>query len=260
MVDNDDKLPWTETFVKSTKNNCTIDLNDESKPYVTRGIVKRKHIHHCQKNNRTFFYMDTGYFGNFKSIANPSGKKKWHRIVKNELQKSTIEDWPSDRWDKLVQSDPRLAWTGWKKQGSKILLVLPNPKSCNFFGIEFESWKQKTIEEIKKKTNKPIVIRKKGSRGDRSTYSIYDALDEDIFATVTFNSIAAMESIAYGIPAFVTVPCAAWPLASRDLENINTPYYPDPELVKQQCYSLAYGQFTHEEIANGTAWKILNKK
>jgi len=260
MVEDDDKLPWTETFVRSTKNNCTVDLNDESKPYVTRGIVKRKHIQQCQKNNRTFFYMDTGYFGNFKSNENPSGKKKWHRIVKNELQKSTIENWPSDRWDKLVQNDPKLNWPGWKKQGSKILLVLPNPKSCNFFGIDFETWKENTINEIKKKTDKPIVIRKKGSRGDRNTYSIYNALDDDIFATVTFNSIAAMESIAYGVPAFVAVPCAAWPLASADLENINHPYYPDPELIKKQCYSLAYGQFTHEEISNGTAWKILNKK
>ncbi len=258
MVDEDDNLTWTETFANSTNNNCTVNLDDNSKAFVARGIVKRKNIHFCQRNDRTFYYMDTGYFGNFRSLDNPSGKKKWHRIVKNELQKSTIEDWPSDRWDKLVKSDPRLSWPGWKKQGSKILLVLPNPKSCNFFGMEFESWKQKTIDDIKQKTDKPIVIRKKGSRGDRNDYSIYDALDEDIFATVTFNSIAAMESIAYGVPAFVAVPCAAWPLASRDLENINNPYYPDPKLVQKHCHSLAYGQFTYDEISNGFAWKILN--
>ena len=68
-----------------------------------------------------------------------------------------------------------------------------------------------------------------------------------------------MESIAYGVPAFVSVPCAASPLALTDLTKIETPYYPDEMLVKRQCCSLAYGQFTYEEIINGTAWEILNR-
>jgi hypothetical protein len=76
---------------------------------------------------------------------------------------------------------------------------------------------------------------------------------------VAFNSIAAMESIAYGVPAFVSVPCAASPLALTDLSQISKPFYPDEMLVKKHCCSLAYGQFTGEEISNGTAWKILNQ-
>ena len=116
-----------------------------------------------------------------------------------------------------------------------------------------------TIETIKKHTDMEIVIREKGSRSERHYHSIFDALDEGIFATVAFNSIAAIESIAYGIPAFVTVPCAAAPLALTDLSRISKPFYPDESLVKQHCASLAYGQFTGEEIANGTAWKILNQ-
>jgi hypothetical protein len=105
----------------------------------------------------------------------------------------------------------------------------------------------------------PIVVRHKGSRSQRHSNSIYDVLDSGIFATVAFNSIAAMESIAYGIPAFVAVPCAATPLALTDVSQISTPFYPDESLVQQHCASLAYGQFTGEEIANGTAWKLLKK-
>ena len=78
-------------------------------------------------------------------------------------------------------------------------------------------------------------------------------------ATVAFNSIAALESVIYGVPAFVTVPCAASPLALTDLSQILTPFYPDESVVQQHCASLAYGQFTGEEISNGTAWKILNQ-
>jgi hypothetical protein len=76
---------------------------------------------------------------------------------------------------------------------------------------------------------------------------------------VAFNSIAALESVLYGIPAFVSVPCAASSLALSDLTKIEKPYYPDESLVHKHCYSLAYGQFTHEEIINGTAWEILNR-
>ena len=116
-----------------------------------------------------------------------------------------------------------------------------------------------TIETIKKHTDMEIVIREKGSRSARQHYSIFDALDEGIFATVAFNSIAALESVIYGVPSFVTVPCAASPLALTDLSQISKPFYPDESIVQQHCASLAYGQFTPEEISNGTAWKILNK-
>jgi len=228
-------------------------------PLIFRGIVKRKQIHDCINRGEDFYYTDTGYFGNFVSAGNPSGKKIWHRVVKNELQKSKIESTPTDRWQALVKGDSRLQWPGWKKTGNKILLVVSNPKSCHYFGYEMPQWLDETITTIKKHTDMEIVIRYKGSRSARNHDSIYDVLDQNVFATVAFNSIAAMESIAYGVPAFATVNCAASPLALTDLSKIATPWYPDELLVQQHCASLAYGQFTEKEIANGTAWKLLNQ-
>jgi hypothetical protein len=210
--------------------------------------------------------MDTGYFGNFVSPGNPSGKKLFHRVVKNDVQKHWLENHPSDRWNNICKIDPRYRWKGWKKKGNKILVIVPNRKSCVFYGYDTDPyvnnekpWLMNTIETIKKHTDMEIVIREKGSRSSRQHHSIFDALDEGIFATVAFNSIAALESVIYGIPSFVTVPCAASPLALTDLSRIFKPLYPDESLVQQHCASLAYGQFTPEEIANGTAWKLLNK-
>jgi hypothetical protein len=210
--------------------------------------------------------MDTGYFGNFISPGNPGGKKLFHRIVKNDLQKHWLENHHSDRWQEICKIDPRYQWRGWKKKGKKILVIVPNRKSCVFYGYDTDPyvngekpWLMNTIETIKKHTDMEIVVREKGSRSARHHHSIFDALDEEIFATVTFNSIAALESVIYGIPSFVTVPCAASPLALTDLSQIATPFYPDESLVQQHCASLAYGQFTVEEIANGTAWKLLNR-
>jgi len=240
---------WENTFRQSIPGEP---------PAVFRGIVERKNIHSCINSGKDFYYMDTGYFGNFRSQGNPSGRKIYHRIVKNELQKSVIEHRPSDRWNNLVAGDKRLKWPGWKKNGNKILLVLSNPKSCHYFGYDMQQWWDSTVETIKKHTSMPIIVRHKGSRSDRHENSIYDILDTGIYATVTFNSIAAMESIAYGIPAFTTVSCAATPLSITDLSKIENPYYPDETLIHKHCCNLAYGQFTSEEIANGTAWRLLN--
>ena len=211
-------------------------------PPIFRGVVKRKYIQQHWQDKKDFYYMDTGYFGNFISPGNPGGKKLF---------------------------DPRYQWKGWKKKGNKILIIVPNRKSCVFYGYEEgkaedrdeskPTWLMNSIETIKKHTDMEIVIREKGSRSARQHHSIFDALDEDIFATVTFNSIAALESVIYGIPSFITVPCAASPLALTDLSQISKPFYPDESIVQQHCASLAYGQFTPEEISNGTAWKILNK-
>ncbi len=232
-------------------------------PSIFRGVVKRKYIQQHWRDKKDFYYMDTGYFGNFISLGNPSGKKLYHRIVKNDLQKHWLEDYPNDRWKEICKIDPRYQWKGWKKKGKKILIIVPNRKSCVFYGYDIDenkkSWLTTTIETIKQYTDMEIVIREKGSRSSRQHYSIFDALDQGIFATVAFNSIAALESVIYGVPSFVTVPCAASPLALNDLSQISKPFYPDESLVQRHCASLAYGQFTGEEIANGIAWKILNK-
>jgi len=238
----------------------------ENAPSIFRGVVKRKYIQQHWAEKKDFYYMDTGYFGNFVSPRNPSGKKLFHRIVKNDLQKHWVENHANDRWKEICKIDPRYKWNGWKTTGKKILVIVPNRKSCVFYGYDInpyidgeKPWLTDTIETIKKHTDMEIVIREKGSRSDRQHYSIFDALDQGVFATVAFNSIAALESVIYGVPSFVTVPCAASPLALTDLSQISNPFYPSEMLIQQHCASLAYGQFTHEEIANGTAWKILEK-
>ena len=48
----------------------------------------------------------------------------------------------------------------------------------------------------------PIEVRIKGSRTERNfEYSIYDAFESGVYATVAMNSMAALESVLYGVPA-----------------------------------------------------------
>jgi len=249
-----------QCFVHGSKFQLTTDLNDLTKPYVTRGITQKPEIEFCQNKDRDYYFIDTGYFGNFPSPGNPGGKKKFHRVVKNEVQHSQfIKNVPNDRWNELLKSDPRLKWSGWKNFNKKILLIIPNPKACRFYGIDQDQWVSQTTESIKSQTNLPIEVRIKGSRSYRNhEYTIYDAFDSGVYATVAFNSIAALESVLYGIPAFVSVPCAAAPLSGKILD-LNNPFRPDIETISQHAHRLAYGQFTVDEITSGVAWNLLRK-
>lgn len=257
--------PWEEEvnleelLVKSSGGVLTTDKNEKDKPLVLRGIAKRKDVRRCREEGRDFYYIDTGYLGNFKGPNNMGGVKIWHRIVKNDYQICEIQGkHPKDRWEALTKHDKNLAWTGWKNYDKKILLILPSEKSCKAFNINLDEWVEHTTKTIKQYTDIPIQLKEKGSRSSRNNdNSIYKAFDTGVYATVSLNSIAGLESVLYGIPAFVFAPCAASPLASSDLSQIMNPFKPDINLIKRHSWNLAYGQFTEKEIESGYAWSIV---
>lgn len=216
---------------------------------VLRGILKYKIMQRCWQDKRKFYYMDSGYFGN-------TGFKEWHRIVPNDLQHNDLTHRPEDRWRRFG-----IKMSKWKRSGRNILLALPDDKPCKFYGIDRQQWIDSTVSKLKTLTDRPIVIRERAARRqDRQANSFVQALDNDVFAVVTYNSIAAVESIIHGIPAFVLAPThAASPVASRDINLIDSPFYPDDDLRHQWACHLAYGQFHASELANGTAIRILKQ-
>jgi len=137
---------------------------------------------------------------------------------------------------------------------------MPNPKACRYYNIDYDTWVAQTKADISKYIDLPIEVRIKGTRTFRNhEYSIYDAFDTGVYATVSLNSIACLESVLYGVPAFVSVPCAATPLASNNLADLANPFKPDTSTIIQHCRSLAYGQFTVKEFKDGTAFNIMDK-
>ena len=221
---------------------------------VLRGILKHKIMKRCWKDNRTFYYMDTGYFGNERSSANPNGWKHWHRIVKNDLQHSEIVVRSDDRFKKFNKK-----FTPWKTAGRKILVAAPDEKPCKFYGVNKDEWIKQTVETIKKYTDRPVEVRERApKRIDRiANDTLQQALDQDVFALVTFNSVAAIESIFYGIPAFTLAPNAASPVSLQDISKINEPYYADNDKLYAWACHLAYGQFHTTELKSGQAMEML---
>ena len=238
-------------------NSDDFSYDYSTAPIVLRGILKHKIMKRCWMDRRDFYYIDSGYFGNQKSLANPSGWKYWHRIVKNDLQHGKIIPRPDDRWRQF-----NITLESWKKTGKKILIAAPDEKPCKFYNTTKEQWVKDTIAELKKYTDRPIEVRDRApNRIDRiQNDTLKQALDKDVFALVTFNSNAASESVMYGIPVFTMAPCnAASPVGLQDLSQIETPYYPEMDKIYAWACHLAYGQFHINELKTGTAWRIINE-
>lgn len=225
-------------------------------PVIFRSMTQRKTVSLCKKQNRTFYYIDTGYIGNLDK------RKDWHRVVKNGMQHSNVRyNLSDDRFNKLIGNRDYLRFNGWKKDGGPILVVTPSDKPCKFYGINRTKWVEETLKTLKENTDREIIIRDKGLRRDRvRKNSIYHQfVNDNIFAVVTYNSIAATEAIGFGIPCFTLAPNAADPFCLKDLTSIESPLYANPEKVIAWQNWLAYCQFLPLEMSDGTAMKIIEE-
>lgn len=235
--------------------------NNIADPILVRGISAGAFIKHAEQAGRDYYFMETGYLGNYRSSNNETGRKVFHRIEKNAMQQRRFLDVPYDRWEALCRFNPALRYRGWrKKPGSKILFIMSTEKPFEYYGHSKDAWVKQTIDTIRAHSDRPIVIKDKPSRAERTTTAnIYDAMDDDIWAVVTYNSIAAVEAIQAGIPAFAMAPTAAAPVASADVSLIETPVKPHEDIIAKWLASIAYGQFSIDEIVTGQAWNILQE-
>ena len=219
-----------------------------SVPAVIRGIAKRKVIKKCIEEGRDYYYIDTGYFGNGKH-------KLYHRVTKNNMQYLGDLD-PNCPDDRFQQTGTTIhKWT----PGKNILICPPSQKAMNYWGLDLQEWMDNTVAEIKKYTERPIIIREKASRSKRVNEDTMEmALGRNVHCMVTFNSIAAVESLIFGKPVFTMGPNAAQPLSNTDLKDIENPNMPRISEVRNLLCNLAYQQFTVREMRTGYAWQTLN--
>lgn len=226
---------------------------DSKDPLVLRGILKHKIIKRCWQDGRRFLYMDSGYLGNRPNPLNPHGWKVWHRIAPDNFQHGAIIDRPADRWERLnIKPEYR------RRGGKKILIAAPDDKPCQVYGIELEQWLTNVQNTLKAHTDRPIEIRQRDPNRQNRVQNDFISSLSDVWAVVTFNSNAAVESILAGVPVFVlATSSAALPVANSNLTKIEDPFFPDPDLVQAWCRHLAYGQFHNSELQNGVARNIL---
>jgi hypothetical protein len=220
-------------------------------PWHIRGMKFTAAINDCWRDGRTFYYTDNGYVGNGQ-------QKVFFRIIENHVHdiRSIIER-PRDR----LSASPFPVVLKNFTPGRKLLIAPPSEKSLSLWGMNPEVWVAEVVEELKKYTDRPIEIRLKRPRGERMAENTMEqALADDVHCLITYNSVAACEAVMLGKPAITLGPNAAGVLCSNTLSEIENPKIPSYDEREAWLRHLSYSQFTFMEMADGTAWRILNER
>lgn len=223
-----------------------LDLPDDIVPIVGCHPSLKAMISGWRERGRQFVYWDRGYAARWFATSlpqPPSMEQSFYRWHLNSFQMERIRDVPDDRWKKL-----NTPLSPWKKGGRHIVIAAPTATYSRLHGCE--NWIAETIERLAKVTDRQLVIRDKEHFRRRPLQRDLDGAH----ALVTHGSNAANEAVILGCPVFVHSSCAAALVGKTDLNQIESPVYPDRQ---PWLNSLAYSQFDERELVDGTLWKLI---
>lgn len=222
------------------------ELGDVSVVYgILRGCDKV--IRLAESLQKDFLHIDLGYFG--RSEHSQGDFSGYYRATWNAFQFEWEDEgrlWPADRWKKL-----KIRLADWKKDGTHVVLVPPSMPWGNFINVFPPQWVESVKTELKKHTDRQILVANKDS-------APLSAMLRDAWAVVVHNSNAAIDALVEGVPVFTLGDSAAWPMARDNLAMIEKPVR---DVDRERFFrGLAYQQFTLDEFADGTAWALLNER
>ena len=177
-------------------------------------------------------------------------RHQFYRLTPNKYQIDVIGSSDLKRFNSLG-----LEVSPWKKNGSKILLAPQSDIFMRNFGISQKEWITNTVKNLRKFTDRQIVISEKKPT---SAEENFESQLKDVYAVIVFNSVAGLQAVMRGIPCFTTIPCASTYFGRLGIENIEQPLYAEDRLLKFGI--LADNQFTFDEIKTGVAWKHIQSK
>ena len=209
---------------------------------------------------RTSVLIDLGYWGRIEG-----GKLAgYHRFAVNARHATGYFQrvkHPPDRFDCF-----NLRQRPFRRAGSHILLCGMSAKAAWVYRLQAEEWERLAVALLQRHTVREIRYRPKQSwKEARPIEGTTFAPDkgllgpgqfEDCWAVVTHHGNSALDALIHGVPVFCKDGLAR-PLAKPNLEDIESPYYPDEADRDQLLYDAAYTQFKVSEIADGTAWAYL---
>ena len=171
------------------------------------------------------------------------------------------------------------AWHGvdlkpWRTTGNHILILCQRPKGFNMF-TDQEVWLEKTIHRIRKRSQRPIMIRMHPGDGTRFKQiekiqkkygtsvtiseheNIRDAL-VNCWCTVGINSTPNVVAAIEGIPGYVEDTSRSWAadVAFTDLAQVDAPLTPDRS---EWIHKIANIHWSNDEVRSGKLWTAIKK-
>lgn len=184
-----------------------------------------------------------------------------------------------DRWKRLSQNSG-ITIKDYRKNGHHVLLCLQRNGGWSMGGYDVVDWTASTIRELRKYTDREIVIRAHpGDKGSGSYLSPKNLMNkigilknvrlskpnatlmDDLhkcWAVINHNSSPAVGAAIEGYPIFVTDPerSQCREIANIDLKNIETPILFDRQ---QWVERISMFHWNFGEIGNGECWRHMRQ-
>lgn len=244
----------------------------EGSPNVPH-LTLRKNVHKWMtKRNRHVIIADSNLF-NYKL-----GKLHHMQYLRYSLNGvfpttgSYFQDNPDpERW-KQISKDLDITLKDWNTNGNHILICTQRNGGWSMKGLNVMHWVEQTVNELKKYTDRPIIVR--GHPGDKNArvylnqsqkkswrVSTNESILDDFKnakAVITYNSSPGVAGAIEGIPVFVTDPnprvSQAYEVSNHSLTDIENPKTFDRQSWIEKL-SMCHWKF--EELSNGSAWRFM---
>jgi len=184
-----------------------------SKLELVRGLIDGRALA-AKEAGEDFLYLDHAYF-------NRDWDNAHFRLIRRGIHLTEVKPRPSDRmakWHAVILP--------WKKIGRAIAVVPPSHYIAQYHGLDqlaVPAWFERTRERLDAVTGRPVIVRPKGGP------LVPWLAEHDVWAVVTYCSVAGVEAAMAGYPVFSTPQCPSWPVNAGPLEKIDAPEYPERE-------------------------------
>jgi len=278
--------PWQKDEMEPTAPiGCMFGYGGTNQRHHTKGR-RRDLVERAKKKGIKIITFDGGLLSSFGNVHGPN--HHWRVSLFSPMNNGDFlsNNSPPDRWEAAkarwnIKSEP------WRKsdQEDPIMFVLQPKDNWSMDGLDPIEWFHGVYEKLRPITDRKFIVRphpnhvvnieermselpedvevhigQKYFQGDEKKHYRFHFQEaiSNCHAVVTHNSTAGVDSCVRGIPTFNTSDLAlSWPVANKDLNNIETPEYPDRT---QWLYDLGYKLWSEKEIRDGTVFKRFKEK
>ena len=248
---------------------------------------RRELANNCRDKNIPLITFDGGLLSSFGNVStSPDHHFRVSLYTPMNDGNFLSDNSPSDRWEMLVKKF-NVKYEPWKisKKDEPILFGLQPKDNWSMNELDPIDWFNDVYKKLRPLTKRKFIVRphpnnvsnilerrkelptdielqytQKNFVGDEKKhyrFHFQEALN-NCHAFITHNSTASVDSCIRGVPTFVTSDLAlCWPVANKDLSNIETPERPDRT---QWVNDIGYKMWSTDEIRNGVVFKRFKEK
>jgi hypothetical protein len=239
--------------------------------YTLEDNFRKKIIDQLRLRKTPAVFVDS----NILHYARP--EHEWHRYSLGTVYPDSgtyfFQDLDRSKWQRF--SDWHNApLKPWRTTGDHVMILCQRPKGFNMF-LDQDTWLEKTVDKIRKHTQRPIMIRMHPGDGTRFKQiekiqkrygtsvsisehaNIRDALI-NCWCTVGINSTPNVVAAIEGVPGYVEDTRRSWAadIAFTDLAQIENPALPDRT---EWAHKIANIHWSNQEVISSQLWSAIKQ-